>query len=25
LQKLYDTLQARDLPVGSALCRRLFS
>lgn len=25
LQKLYDTLQARDLPAGSALCRRLFS
>jgi hypothetical protein len=25
LQKLYDTLQARDLPVGSTLCRRLFS
>ena len=25
LQKLYDTLQARDLPAGSDLCRRLFS
>ncbi|MEI7785677.1 MAG: cell division protein ZipA C-terminal FtsZ-binding domain-containing protein [Betaproteobacteria bacterium] len=25
LQKLYNTLQARDLPAGSALCRRLFS
>lgn len=25
LQKLYDTLQSRDLPAGSALCRRLFS
>ena len=25
LQKLYDTLDARDLPVGSTLCRRLFS
>jgi hypothetical protein len=25
LQKLYDTLETRDLPDGSALCRRLFS
>lgn len=25
LQKLYDTLESRDLPVGSPLCRRLFS
>jgi hypothetical protein len=25
LFKLYDTLEARDLPAGSDLCRRLFS
>jgi hypothetical protein len=25
LQKLYDALELRDLPAGSALCRRLFS
>jgi hypothetical protein len=25
LLQLYETLQSRDLPVGSDLCRRLFS
>jgi hypothetical protein len=25
LQQLYETLQLRDLPAGSELCRRLFS